>query len=170
MIHRPKQVIIVAAVADGLIIGNKGKIPWWDDDELRREDMRHFRALTLEKPVIIGHTTFRTIGKLLPDRTNIIISRRDNLRIPGASVCNDCDTALFVGHTFHDEVYVIGGGQVYTDMIRCATRLEMTEIHGRYDGDTTFPPYKGTGEWCEVARNDLKGFSFVTYARHQAIP
>ncbi len=156
-----REVVIIAAVAENGVIGNQGRIPWWDDVELRREDMRHFRKLTLGKSVIMGYSTFQSLGKLLPDRLNIILSRKEGLYIPGASVCSDLDSALFVGHTFHPEVCVIGGGELYREALSHATRLEITEIQGRYQGDVFFPSYKNTREWGEVVRQPQEGFAFV---------
>jgi dihydrofolate reductase len=125
--------------------------------------MEHFRKLTLGKPVVMGHNTFLSIGKPLFGRVNIIVSRKEDLYIEGASVCDNIDNALFVGHTFNPCVYVIGGGQIYSKTIALATRLEMTEIDGKYEGDIFFPMYKDTGEWMEESRDAREGYAFVTY-------
>ncbi len=160
-----REIVLVSAVSEGNVIGNNGRIPWWDDKELRREDMNRFRKLTLDKPIIMGHSTYLSIGKVLPKRTNIILSRKENLCISGASVCNDLSTSILMGHAISNEIYIVGGGEIYRQTIQGATRLEMTEIDGKYEGDTFFPEYKNTEGWREISRDSREGFSFVTYSR-----
>ncbi len=127
--------------------------------------MTHFRSLTLDKPTIMGYSTLKSIGELLPGRTNIILSRKEGQYIPGASVCNDLDSAFYVRHIFNPKICVIEGEQVYREAIKRATRLEMTEIDGKYEGDTYFSEYRDTGIWERTATDSRKGFAFVTYRR-----
>lgn len=164
-----REIVILAAVAYDNVIGNNGAIPWWDDLEIRKEDMKRFRSLTLDKPVIMGYSTFLSIGKVLPRRFNFILSRKKGLTISGASVCSDLDTAILAAHALSSEAYIIGGEQIYLQSIDRATRLEMTEIDGRYEGDTFFPNYKDTGEWFRTFNDEREGYRFSTYNRVRAI-
>lgn len=175
-----KEIVIVAAVADDNVIGNKGKIPWWEDHELRNEDMHHFKKLTLGKPVIMGRKTaesiveayeargktLRSFERVLPDRISIIVSRNPCTRFHGAHMFHDLESAFDFAHFFGNEVCIIGGQKLYEQTLERATRLEMTEIEGCYDGDVFFPEYKGTCDWqeCHVAQH--RGYRFVTYVRN----
>lgn len=165
-----KQIItLIAAVArdsEGRnVIGNIGKIPWWDDEELRKTDMNHFRKITLGKTVIMGYTTFLSLGKTLSQRTNIILSRKKGLVIPEALVFDSLDSALSKAYELDSEAYIIGGQQLYEQTIRLSDKLEMTEIDAEYKGDTFFPNYRDAGEWNEHSWESHKGFRFVTYER-----
>ncbi|MBM3232934.1 dihydrofolate reductase [Candidatus Pacearchaeota archaeon] len=160
-----REIILIAAVAYDNVIGNNGSIPWWDDTKLRREDMSRFRRLTLDKPVIMGHTTFLSIGKVLPRRVNFVLSRKGGLSVHGANICPDLNTAILAAHALSNEAYIIGGEQIFYQAIGDATRLEMTEIDGRYEGDTFFPRYKDTGKWYKTFNEEREGYRFSTYRR-----
>lgn len=156
-------LIVIAAIADDLTIGNKGKIPWYIPQDLAR-----FRNITMGCPVIMGRKTYDSLPdnlRPLPHRKNIVISKspseiqkRDNL------VCFDSfDAAL--GHTMYDsKVYVAGGAEIYSQALHLADRLEITHVHLTPGGDAKFPEI----DWKEFERvyfERREGFDFASYER-----
>jgi dihydrofolate reductase len=161
------KVYLVAAVAANGIIGVANRIPWH-----LPEDLRHFKALTLGHPVIMGRKTFESIlaslGKPLPGRENVVVSRTPGLEIEGASIASSVEGALAfcIGEPV---VFVIGGGEIYKAALPLADGLVMTEIRKDYAGDTKFPNYDQS-EFRETQRNahvSATGiaFDFVLYER-----
>ena len=133
------RVFLVAAVAANGIIGAGNRMPW-----RLPEDLKHFKALTLGHPVIMGRKTYDSIvastGKPLPQRENIVISRTPGLEIPGVSIASSIEGALAL---CADEplVFVIGGGEIYKAAMPLADGIVMTEIGREYAGDTQFPQW-----------------------------
>ncbi|PIN93473.1 hypothetical protein COU54_03050 [Candidatus Pacearchaeota archaeon CG10_big_fil_rev_8_21_14_0_10_31_24] len=158
-----KELVLITALAKNRVIGHEGKIPWHDNPELKREDFRHFIKLTLNKPIIMGRKTHESIGKVLPLRTNIVISKQGSC-LRGASIFKDLESALDFAYFFNNEVYIIGGQQLYEQTINRATRLELTEIEKDYPGDTFFPRINEK-TWKEKSKEPREGYSFVTYTR-----
>jgi dihydrofolate reductase len=168
------EVVLVVAVAENGVIGSQGTIPW-----RLKSDLKRFKALTLNKPVVMGRKTFDSIGRRLPGRTNIVVTRDPNYRAPGAIVTNSFESARAIAlgdalRRFATEIAVVGGAEVYAQFMDEADRLEITEVHARPDGDTRFPPIK-TVEWEEVGRvrhpagpDDSADFSYVTYRRRRS--
>ena len=165
------HVVIVAAIADNNVIGNKGKLPWHI-----HSDLRHFRALTLDKPVIMGRKTFQSIGKPLDRRANIVISRDKKFAPAGVAVAPSFKAALDLArHDAQrrgtDEIMVIGGSAVFAEAMPLADRLEITHVHASPEGDAHFPPIdlKHWREEKREARNagpkDDAGFAIATYVR-----
>jgi dihydrofolate reductase len=156
------RVILVAAVAANGVIGARGGLPW-----RLPEDLRHFKALTLGHPVIMGRRTWEGLGRALPGRENIVVTRRPGFEAPGAHVAASLDAALALC-AGEPAAFVIGGAQLYAAALPLADALELTEIHRDYDGDTRFPPF-GRAEWREVERRpqgaDGLRFDFVRYER-----
>ncbi|MBM3367674.1 MAG: dihydrofolate reductase [Betaproteobacteria bacterium] len=157
------RVYLVAAVAANGVIGANGAMPWH-----LPEDLRHFKALTLGHPVVMGRRTWESIGKPLPGRENIVISRRAGFDAPGASVASSLSAALALcaGEAM---VFVIGGGELYRESLPLAHGLVLTEIHRAYDGDTRFPdwdraPWRETQRKAQTAADGLR-FDFVLYER-----
>jgi dihydrofolate reductase len=159
------RIALILAMADNGVIGNGGGIPWRLPD-----DMRRFKALTLGKPNIMGRKTWESLPKKpLPGRTNIVVTRDGNYRADGATVVATLDEALGRAKAENPtEIMVIGGAEIYRAALPFATRIELTEIHARIEGDTTFA-FDRAG-WNEVAREDNKteaglAYSFVTLQR-----
>ena len=159
------KISIIVAAATNNVIGRDGELPW-----RLPEDLKRFKQLTSGKPVIMGRMTYESIGKPLPDRKNIVLSTRDGLNIDGCEVVDTLEGAirLAVGA---EEVMVIGGGAVYSQMLPIADRIYMTRINVTVDGDTFFPEIVDN-EWQVVDRVDFPadesrqfGFSFVTLDR-----
>ena len=167
-------IVVLAAVAENGVIGRDNALPW-----RLKSDMRHFRALTMGKPVVMGRKTFVSIGKPLKGRTNIVVSRDRAFTAPGVVATSDLDSALAVarGDALRrgaDAIMVIGGTEVFVQTMPRADRLEITIVHAQPPGDTIFPPIDPT-TWREVERSehppgvhDDAGFAFVTFERNLA--
>jgi dihydrofolate reductase len=166
-------LVLVAAVADNGVIGRDGGMPW-----RLRTDLRRFRALTSGHPVVMGRRTFLSFGKPLKDRTNIVITRDPGFAAAGIVVAPSLAEALEVaeGDALRRgaAAIVVGGGAgIYTDTIGRATRLEITRVHVRPQGDTVFPEID-PAQWLETARQDFAAgpdddapFTALTYERRR---
>lgn len=157
------RIYLVAAVAENGVIGANGKLPWH-----LPEDLRHFKQVTMGHPVIMGRKTWESIGKPLPNRTNIVISRRPGFVAPGAQVASSLDEALALC-AGRESVMVIGGNEVFRAALPHAAGLILTEIHRDYPGDVVFPEFdrrawKETRRESRLATNGIP-FDFVWYAR-----
>jgi dihydrofolate reductase len=155
-------VFVYARAANG-VIGRDGTLPWH-----LPADLKHFKALTTGKPMIMGRKTFDSFPAPLPGRRHIVLTRDPAWSTPGAEVAHTPEDALALAGD--GEVAVIGGAQVFALFADRADRLELTEIHADFPGDTTMPPVGP--EWHEVARHEhpaqegRPGYAFVTLARH----
>ena len=132
------QVSIVVAAAENGIIGAEGDMPWRLSSDLKR-----FKALTIAKPMIMGRKTFASIGKALPGRTSIIITRDKNFQAEGAVVVTDLDQAFDLACEIAkasgtDEICVVGGGQIYAQTLDRADVVHLTTVHAAPEGDTSF--------------------------------
>jgi dihydrofolate reductase len=172
----PQQpgVVLVVAVADNDVIGQGGGLPWRLTSE-----MQHFRSVTMGKPVVMGRKTYRSIGRPLAGRTNIVVSRDPGFAAPGILVAGDVDAALTVarGDALRrraEAIAVIGGADIYAQTIARADRLVLTRVHLQPTGDTKFPPID-PGVWRETERtehdagpNDDASFTVIVYDRRAA--
>jgi dihydrofolate reductase len=150
---KPEIVFVIARAENG-VIGKDGGLPW-----RLSEDLKRFKALTMGAPMIMGRKTFESLGRLLPGRRHIVLTRGD-WQAQGAEVARSVDEALaLVGGP---RASVIGGAEIYRLFLPAADRIELTEVHGRPEGDTVMPPFAG---WREAAREDHRGYSFVTLVR-----
>lgn len=160
-------ICLVAALADNRVIGRDGTMPWH-----LREDLRHFRRLTIDRAVVMGRRTHESIGRVLDRRLNLVLSRRVGLRIEGCEVVPDLDAAIAAAvRAGHRELMVIGGAEIYALALPRAERMELTLIHAEIAGDTRFPDYD-PHSWRETARDarppDPESglrYSFVTLER-----
>ena len=167
------EIVLVVAVAENGVIGASGAIPW-----RLKSDLARFKALTTGKPVVMGRKTFVSIGRPLPGRTNIVVTRDLGFRADGVVVTHSFTDAKAIAtgdalRRFATEIAVIGGAEIYNHWMDSADRLELTEVHARPDGDTRFPAIDLTA-WEEVARvrnpagpHDSADFSYVTFRRRQ---
>jgi dihydrofolate reductase len=165
------HIVVLAAVADNGIIGRSNALPW-----RLKSDMMHFRALTMDKPVVMGRKTYLSIGKPLKGRTTIVVSRDAAFTAPGIVVAANLDAALTAARgdalrRNSDTIVIAGGADIYTQTLPLATRLAITEVHAQIDGDTRFPVIDAK-IWRESSRNEQKPaagdevpFTFVTYER-----
>lgn len=139
-------VSLLVAHARNRVIGRDGGMPWRLPADLKR-----FKALTMGKPVLMGRKTFESIGKPLPGRENIVITRNRAWRADGVRVCHSLDAALEAAGTA--EAMVIGGAGIYREALPLARRIYLTLVYADIDGDTFFPEYDAS-EWIETARED----------------
>ncbi len=166
------ELVLIAAYAldakGRKVIGREGKIPWFEDDEIRRPDMRRFREMTLNQAVIMGRKTFQESlnGKPLKDRINIVLSRNPDFSQTEIIACHSLEEALEITGYYSRPVYVIGGQQLYKQTIALleTRRLEITEIHSKYEGDAFFPDID-LNKWIEVQRENFRKYSFISYNR-----
>lgn len=152
-------IVIVAAVARNGVIGVDGGLPWRLPDDLSR-----FKRLTMGNALVMGRATFESIGRPLPGRTNIVLSRRAEWSHEGVEAAGSLDQALEIARTRGEVAFIAGGAEVYRAALPQADRLELTEVDAEPEGDTWFPPVDWS-EWNEVSREEHSGFSFVTYDR-----
>lgn len=164
-------IVLIAAVADNGVIGRDNAMPWRLSTDLKR-----FKALTLNKPMVMGRKTYLSIGKPLPERTSIVVTRDRSFRADGVLVANNVEQALDLAaadarRRGANEIMVIGGTDIFTQTMDLADRLEITHVHSRPEGDVYFPAIDPK-LWRETARHeqpqgprDDTGVSFVTYRR-----
>lgn len=152
------KLIIVAAVAENLVIGKGGRLPWHVSDDLKR-----FKELTTGYTILMGRKTFDSLGRLLPDRRHVVLSSKP---IEGVETFKTIEDALAACRN-DKKVFVIGGGQIYRQLLDKADALYLTLIDEEIDGDTLFPPYKDLlkSSFKEVKRERREGFQFVDYER-----
>ncbi len=153
------RTVIVAAVARNGVIGVEAGLPWRIPEDLAR-----FKQLTMGHALVMGRATFESIGRPLPGRTNIVLSRQPQWSSHGVEVAGSWDEAAGIAAAHGQDLYVVGGAEVYRVGLEMADRLELTEVDASPDGDTWFPPVDWA-QWSEVARESHPGFSFVTYDR-----
>jgi dihydrofolate reductase len=139
--------MIVAASANNVIGANAG-MPWH-----LREDLRRFKEITMGKPMIMGRLTFESIGKALPGRRSIVITRQVDYQQAGVEVVTTPDAALELAGDA-EEVMIIGGGEVYEQLLPMTDRIYLTRVHAEFDGDTFFPEIN-EDEWQIVSSEPL---------------
>ncbi len=139
------------------VIGANGALPW-----RLSSDLRHFKAITMGKPIIMGRKTHESIGRALPGRENIIITRQHPYRADGCTVFHDIDGAL--GYCADkEEVMIIGGADLYGQLLPRASRIYLTQVNARVRGDVFFPQCD-PGDWKEIARKERKADENNAYA------
>lgn len=156
--------IIVAAAENGAI-GSHNRLPWHLPDDLKR-----FKALSMAKPIVMGRRTFDSIGRPLPGRANIVISRQPGLAIEGVAVVQSLDAALAAAGSV-PEVVVIGGAQIFQQVLPRTATIHLTRVHAHVPGDVFFPQLE-PAQWREAAvehhaadERHQYAFSFVTLQR-----
>lgn len=156
---------IVVAMDRNRAIGNNGDLPWH-----QRADLQHFRKITMDKPILMGRKTHESIGRALPGRHNIVITRNENYEsAAGCTVVHDLDTALLAADS--TEVMIIGGADLFAATLPRAEKIYLTEIDTEVEADTFFPEFD-TGSWQEVSRESHRAdeqndypYSFVELVR-----
>ncbi|MBS0504879.1 MAG: dihydrofolate reductase [Proteobacteria bacterium] len=150
---KPEIVFVIARAQNG-VIGKDGALPWRIP-----ADLAHFKTLTTGAPMIMGRKTFESLPKLLPGRRHIVLTRGD-WQAEGAEVAHTVEEALALVEG--PRVSIVGGADIYRLFLPLADRIELTEVHGSPQGDTTVPSFDG---WREAGREDHDGYSFVTLVR-----
>ena len=160
-------ISIIVAMSENGLIGRDGDLPW-----RLSEDLRRFKEITMGKPIIMGRKTWESIGRPLPGRPHVVISRDPNYAADGVDVVQSFKQALARAHELGSaEIMVIGGADIYRLALPDADRMYVTEVHSEFEGDTHFPEFDRT-EWRESGRegpfsankNNLT-FSFVKFDR-----
>jgi dihydrofolate reductase len=161
------RISIIAAVAENCIIGRGGKLPWHLSDDLRR-----FKRLTMGHTIVMGRRTWESIGRPLPGRRTVVVSRQPQYRIEGIEVAASLDEALRIADAADDdEVFIVGGAELYREALSRADRFHLTRVHAAVTGDANFPDVDWR-QWRLVEseehrsddRNDFR-HSFETYER-----
>ena len=160
-----RGIALIAALSDNLVIGRDNQLPWH-----LPADLRHFKTLTLDKPIIMGRRTWESLPGLLPRRTHILLTGDPDYRAEGCILTHSIEEALDAAGEV-PEVMVIGGQTLYEQMLPLADRLYLTQVHVTIPGDAFFPIFDHA-EWHEVAREDHRAdeknpydYSFVTLER-----
>lgn len=148
------RIALIAAVAQNRVIGRDNTLPW-----RLRDDLRRFKALTLGLPVVMGRKTWDSLGRPLPGRRNIVITRQVGLKLEGAEVVHSLDEALAACGEV-ERVFIIGGAQLYAEALPRADELWLTEVKADVDGDTVFP------EWRDQGFTELRRESRLADAAH----
>jgi dihydrofolate reductase len=159
-----QNINVIAAMAQNRVIGINNTLPW-----RLPADLQHFKALTMGHHIIMGRKTFESIGKPLPGRTTVIVTRDASYRVDGCITATSLDAAIAACATDPD-IFFVGGADLYAQILPRADRLYLTEIQAEYDGDARFPEFD-RGVWHEIERQqnvspDGLGYHFVTYQRH----
>ena len=167
------QLSIMVAAASNGVIGRNNSLPWHLPG-----DLQYFKRVTMGKPVVMGRKTFESIGRPLPGRTNVVVSRDPHYAAEGVKVVASLDAALELAADIAtingvDELVVIGGEQIYREALPMAQRLYLTEVHADVQGDAVLPPIRWD-EWREISRerhaangSNPYDYSFVVFERRQ---
>jgi dihydrofolate reductase len=152
------NVTLIAAVGRNGVIGANNDTPWH-----LPEDFAFFKRTTMGHPMVMGRKTFESIGRVLPGRRTIVVTRQADWHHPGVETAHSLSDALSLAGPA-DEVFVCGGGQIYAEAMPWAHRLLITEVEQSPEGDVRFPEIDRSG-WREVSREPREGFAWVTYER-----
>jgi dihydrofolate reductase len=151
--------VIVAAVGRNGVIGVAGGLPW-----RLPEDLARFKEITMGHALVMGRATYESIGRPLPGRSNIVLTRSPDWSGDGVDVVSSLQEAVDLAADRGQDVFFSGGAEVYRMALDISDRLELTEVDAEPDGDTFFPPVDWS-KWREVSRQDRAGFAWVGYER-----
>ena len=152
------MISIIAAVSKNGMIGVDNKLPW----DLPK-DLKRFKELTTGNVVIMGRKTYESIGKPLPNRINIVITRNKDFSVPGVLTAKSLQNALLKAGG-EKEIFIIGGGEIYSQAISYSNKRYITEVDMEVEGDTTFPDID-KNRWSLKEEVDFDGGKFLTYER-----
>lgn len=153
------RIVLVAALAENAVIGLDGSIPWRIP-----EDFAHFKRTTLGHTLVMGRSTYDSIGRPLPGRTTIVLTRDPDWAAEGVLVAHGLDAALALAAGLPGDVMVVGGAQVYAEAMSRADEQVLSLVHQSPDGDTFYPDFD-RDEWSEAAREAHDGFDVVRLVR-----
>jgi dihydrofolate reductase len=154
-----RRLTLVAAYADDRVIGDRGRIPWH-----LSEDFAHFKATTMGGVLVMGRATYDSIGRPLPGRTTIVVTRNPDWSAAGVLVAHSLVEALELAALQPGETFVVGGAEIYEQALPLATHQVLTEVHLSPDGDTRYPVFD-LDEWVETKREPREGFTWVWWER-----
>ncbi|MBT8365817.1 MAG: dihydrofolate reductase [Deltaproteobacteria bacterium] len=156
------MISLIVAMASNRVIGDKGEIPWKIPGE-----QKMFKEFTMGHTMIMGRKTYEAIGRALPGRTNIVITRQSEYQAPGCKVVHDLDSALEFCSSEEDEAFIIGGGQIYNETISVADRIYLTVLPREVSGDTYFPEFSESD--FKIIKSDfidaVEPYHFYIYER-----
>ncbi len=152
--------LIVARARNG-VIGARGTLPWRIP-----EDLKHFRRVTTGHAIVMGRKTYESIGRPLPDRRNIVVSRQPALVLAGCEVAPSLESALVLARATDPEPIVIGGAELYREALPAATRVFLTDVHAEPEGDAFFPELDQS-DWDEASRREGDGVTFRELVRRR---
>jgi len=155
------MISIIVAVSKNGVIGVDNKLPW-----NLPEDLKRFKELTTGNVVIMGRKTYESIGKPLPNRINIVVTRDKNFFVPGVLSANSLDSALLKAGGNKD-IFIIGGGEIYKQSMGFVDKLYITEVDMEVEGDTTFPTISNT--WNISNEETFEGGKFLTYTKNKVL-
>lgn len=147
------KISLIAAISNNLVIGDKNKIPWY-----LPEDLKWFKKNTINKNIIMGRVTWESIEKFLPMRTNIVVSKKKIFKkniIWADSINSAIISSVCSKHSEHEEIMVIGGSQIYQQMLFYANKLYLTHVNCDISGDTYFPKYKLFKNWKTIFKKNF---------------
>ncbi|MGH8773069.1 MAG: dihydrofolate reductase [Burkholderiales bacterium] len=144
------RISILVAVARNGVIGSKGGLPWHLPADLKR-----FKELTMGHHLVMGRKTYESIGRLLPGRTTVIVTSQADYEVPSAIIAHSLDEAI-AACKGDSEIFVIGGGEIFREVLPLADRIYATEIHAEFEGDVFFPEWN-KNEWKEIERTHYQG-------------
>ena len=156
-------VTILAAVARNGVIGVDGGLPWHIPGDLPR-----FKQRTMGHALVMGRRTYESIGRALPGRTTVVVTRQPDWKADGVVTAASVSEALARAAEFDDEVFVVGGAQIYAEALPVTDRLELTLVDAEPEGDTFFPEVDWL-RWREVGREPGVGCEYVAYERAAAV-
>ena len=154
-----EALTLIAAMSSNRVIGAAGQLPWHEP-----EDLRFFKATTAGHAVIMGRKTWDALGRPLPKRRNLVVTRQTGLVANGAEVYPTLDAAVTAARLSDVEPMVIGGGEIYRQALASATRIHLTEVRGEVAGDATFPELD-PALWGVVSERESGRLVFRTYSR-----
>lgn len=164
---KPEIIIIVAFSKNGRIIGNHGKIPW-----NLPEDLRRFKELTTGNAIIMGRKTFESIGRVLPERMNIVVTKNKDFCVDRIHVADSPENAIEIAkNAGYTKIFICGGQQIYQQMMDYADYIYATEVCGEFEGDAYFPKIN-ENEFVEVKREKCENheskmkWEFVDFSRN----
>jgi len=159
------MISLIVAVGHHNVIGKNNQLPWH-----LPADLKHFRNMTSGHAIIMGRKTYESIGKALPNRTNIVVTKQKDFHAQDCAIASSLQDAILQAKA-HKEIFIIGGAQIFEESLHLAERIYFTQIHHDFEGDTFFPQLDKT-TWKEISRQDnspdeknLYAYSFMTYER-----
>jgi dihydrofolate reductase len=153
VVHGPqanpyKMIASIFAMSENRVIGKDNKLPWH-----LPADLKFFKATTLNHPILMGRKTFESIGKPLPQRTSIIITRQPGYQTPGALIVNSLTAGIKAGLALKEDIFIIGGAEILKEALPLVDTMYLTRIHATFNGDVFYPEYNEQ-EWQEIWRED----------------
>jgi dihydrofolate reductase len=158
------MIKVIAAMSENRVIGNNNQLIWKLSSDLKR-----FKELTSGQPVVMGRKTYESIGRPLPNRRNIIITRNSEYEVEGCDIVSSLEEALLLTG---NDCFIIGGGEIYRQSLEVADKIYLTLVHKEFEGDTTFPELGK--EWATINQDDFEAdekneyaYSFINYERYE---